>query len=302
MCEDVEYLRSLRFNWTKIASSILGVSRATLYRRLDEWQLSRDAYYSTISDTDLDDLVREIKIQENPNVGEVMLMAALKVRNVWVQRTRMRASIHRIDPHTTELRRRDTIRRRVYSVDGPNSLWHIDGNHKMIRWKIVIHGGIDGHSHTIVYLRCATNNTASTVLCAFRTAVEQFGLPQRVRSNQGGENTEVWRYICEAHEDPSAAVFGSSTHNERIERLWRDVYRCVSAHYCEMFYNLESHHQLNPLNHTDIYCLHYVFLPRIAQHLQSFSESWNHHSISTEGNRSPYQIFFSIVPYYKLHH
>ena len=49
-----------------------------MYCRLDEWQLSRDAYYSTISDTDLDDLVREIKIQENPNIGEVMLMAALK--------------------------------------------------------------------------------------------------------------------------------------------------------------------------------------------------------------------------------
>ena len=155
-----------------------------------------------------------------------------------------------------------------------------------------IYGGIDGHSRTIVYLCCATNNTAATVLSAFRTAVDQFGLPQRVRSDQGGENTEVWRFICEAHEDPSAAVVSSFTHNERIERLWRDVYRCVSAHYCEMFYNVESHHQLNPLNHTDIYCLHYVFLPRIAQHLHSLSESWNHHSISTEGNRSPYQIFF----------
>ena len=88
--EDVEYLRSLRFNWSKIAS-ILGVSRATLYRRLDEWQLSRDAYYSTISDSDLDDLVCEIKIRQNPNIGEVMLMAALKVRNVWVHHTRLRA-------------------------------------------------------------------------------------------------------------------------------------------------------------------------------------------------------------------
>ena len=101
--------------------------------------------------------------------------------------------------------------------------------------EIVIHGGIDGHSRTIVYLRCATDNTA-TVPSAFRSAVKQFGLAQRVRSDQGGENTEVWRFICEAHEDPSAAVVGSSTHNERIERLWRDVYCCVSAHYCEMFY------------------------------------------------------------------
>ena len=24
---------------------------------------------------------------------------------------------------------------------GPNSLWHIDGNHKLIKWHLVIHGG-----------------------------------------------------------------------------------------------------------------------------------------------------------------
>ena len=169
--EEVEYLRSLRFSWSKIAN-ILGISRATLYRRLDEWQLSRDAYYSAITDGDLDRLVRQIKVRQNPNIGEVMLMAALKVHNVCVQRTRLRASIHRVDPHTTELRRRETICRRVYSVEGPNSLWHIDGNHKLIRWKVVIHGGIDGHSRTIVFLKCATNNRADTVLCAFREAVK----------------------------------------------------------------------------------------------------------------------------------
>ena len=27
----------------------------------------------------------------------------------------------------------------------PNSLWHIDGYHKLIRWRIVIHGVIDGY-------------------------------------------------------------------------------------------------------------------------------------------------------------
>ena len=89
--EEVEYLRSLRFSWNKIAN--IGISRATLYRRLDEWQLSRDAYYSSISDSDLDQLVRRIKVQQNTNIGEVMLMAELKVRNVWVQHSRLRASI-----------------------------------------------------------------------------------------------------------------------------------------------------------------------------------------------------------------
>ena len=135
-------------------------------------------------------------------------------------------------------------------MEGPNSLWHIDGNHRLIRWKVVIHGGIDGHSRTIVFLKCATNR-ADTVLCAFREAVDQFGLPQRVRSDQGGENREVWRYICEAHQDPSAALVGSSTHNERIERLWRHVFRCVSAHYYDLFYDLEAESQLDPLNHVD---------------------------------------------------
>ena len=71
----------------------------------------------------------------------------------------MRASIHRVDPENTAIRRSVTIRRRVYHVDGPNSLWHVDGNHKLIRWRMVIYGGIDGYSRTVVvFLRCSDNN------------------------------------------------------------------------------------------------------------------------------------------------
>ena len=40
-----------------------------------------------------------------------------------------------------------------------------------------------------------------------------------------------------------------------------DMYRCVSGHYYELFYTLEEQQLLNPLNDTDLYCLHYVFLP-----------------------------------------
>lgn len=43
-------------------------------------------------------------------------------------------------------------------------MWRVDGNHKLIRWRIVAHGGIDGYSSTIVFLECADNNCASTVL------------------------------------------------------------------------------------------------------------------------------------------
>ena len=69
-----------------------------------------------------------------------------------------------------------------------------DGHHKLIRWRIVTHGGIDGYSRMIVYLCASTNNRASTVHSLFMEAVERFGLPSRVRSDEGGENVMVARH------------------------------------------------------------------------------------------------------------
>ena len=62
--------------------------------------------------------------------------------------------------------------RRPYSVPGPNSLWHIDGHHKLIRWRIVTHGGIDGYSRLIVYLKASSNNKSQTVLANFLRATD----------------------------------------------------------------------------------------------------------------------------------
>ncbi len=31
----------------------------------------------------------------------------------------------------------------------PNSVWHIDGHHKLIRWGIVVHGMVDGFCRTV---------------------------------------------------------------------------------------------------------------------------------------------------------
>ena len=83
------------------------------------------------------------------------------------------------------------IIRRIYRVPWVNSLWHIDGHHKLIPWKIVIHGGIDGFSRMLTFLRASDNNRAETVGECFNQAVRTYGWPSRVRADYGKENWDV---------------------------------------------------------------------------------------------------------------
>ena len=125
--DDVEFIRRQRFTWTKIAV-ILGVSRTSLYHRLDEG-IPPSTTYSDISDQQLDQLIHQIKV-DHPHDGERLMIGHLAHCSVIVPR----ASIHRVDPENTALRRSIAVRRRVYHASGPNAVWHIDGNHKLIRW------------------------------------------------------------------------------------------------------------------------------------------------------------------------
>ena len=129
---------------------------------------------------------------------------------------------------------------------------------------IIITTEIDGYSRLVTYLTCSNNNTAETVLQLFTQAVREFGFPSRVRSDYGMENTGVARLmISRMGTNRGSHITGSSVHNQRIERLWRDVNRIVCRPYRNIFYYLESEHMLDPLNEIHLYCLHTVFIPRI---------------------------------------
>ena len=174
-----------------------------------------------------------------------------------------------------------------------NNLIHcLDGHHKLIRWGMVTHGGIDGYSRLVVYLHCSNNNKAVTVYDLFLTAIRQYALPSRVRSDQGRENYLVAVHMLEHRgHHRNSMITGSSVHNQRIERLWRDMHRCVTSVYYRLFYYLEHQNYLDPDNNFHRYALHFVYLPRINQSLQVFKEGWNHHGVRTEHNLSPHQLF-----------
>jgi hypothetical protein len=95
--------------------------------------------YLSISEPDLGEVVQQIK-QEHPNDGEIMLAGHLLKLGIHVQCAKLRASIHRIDPQGVADRRSVAVKRREYHVSGPNEVWHLDGHHKLIRWRLVTMG------------------------------------------------------------------------------------------------------------------------------------------------------------------
>ena len=282
--EQLSFLMDINLSWDKM-SALLGVSVSTLKRRADEYGLNKS--YSMISDADLIDVIKEY-LRESPNAGEILIRGHIAGLGLRVQRDRIRTAIHTVRGSQQQ----SMICRRVYSVPGPNSLWHVDGNHKLIRWRMVIHGGIDGYSRLITYLQCSNNNQASTVFTAFLGACEKYGTPSRVRSDKGGENVDIWQYMeATRGEQRGSYIAGPSVHNTRIERLWRDVYTAVTNVYVNIFIDLEQRQVLEPDNESDLFCLHFVFLPRINASLDIFTRAWNHHALSTEGGTSPLQLY-----------
>ncbi len=189
---DVEKATATRrsgLSWVRIAVA-LGLSR----KALSYWRKKSgfvDPLFDIPTDDDLDTVVSEI-MAEGGMSGYAMVTGALVNLGVRVSRKRLRDSVNRVDEDGSLRRsiRRPRIIRQAYLSKGLNYVWHIDGNMKLVRWGFAIHGGIDGYSRLVTYLRCNDNNRGDTVASAFLEGVVSNGLPKRLRCDRGGENLD----------------------------------------------------------------------------------------------------------------
>lgn len=147
--------------------------------------------------------------------------------------------------HRVQKKRR--LRRRVYSVPGPNAVWHIDGYDKLSRYGITIHGCVDGFSRQIIWLNAGVSHKNPNIIATYYIeSIWKQHVPTKVTRRLRNRERPCWDYTKNSprrnHRDEYAGnrsfLYGKSTQNQRIECLWGMVRRQGMQYWINFFQEL----------------------------------------------------------------
>jgi len=230
---------------------------------------------------------------EQPGIGMRCVHEFLNSDGKRVSRADCGQVLQEMDPDAVPARKHQRLKRRVYRSICSHHTWHMDGNLKLGPVAgIVIHGAIDGHSRTIVYMEASDNNRANTVLRLFNGAMLKHDTtPVQMVADRGNENLFVKRRIdlLRGGPDTRPRPFAATTsqRNQPIERSWVDTKQKVIFRYKTLFETWE--HTIGYVRDNKIHrwVVQYLFIPLINMRLQQHVQYWNYHRIRTKSNMRP---------------
>ena len=197
----------------------------------------------------------------------------------------MRDLIDIYEPGRHAEMKKSRLHRRIYNVNGPNHIWHIDGNDKLKPFGFCISGAIDGWSHLLLWLKVDVTNKNPNLICRYYldTVTTLDTVPRIVRVDPGTENVHIMdtqSLLRAEHHDNLAnkPVFvGSSNHNQRIEKFWGYLRPAFLQDYMDLFSDLVMAGIHDTSNLLHIECLKFCFMQVIRRELAEVQEHWNLH-------------------------
>lgn len=316
--ERAKNLMSLGFTMGQV-SNALGISYGTL-RRFRSHESC--VIYDKVSDEELDEMILKIK-KDHPQMGEKRLRGLLKGQGFRIQRKRLRESIHRVDPDGPKQRcnagitlvnsrtsmgetrdkpkavkekRTETAGIQVpANCPAPNSIWRIDTIDKLERWKIGITLGLDMFSRLMVFVLASNvgNKHAQNIETAFKSSVSKYSYPELITTDERDEKVLVWRAMVGQKGDTCVEMSLKLERVQWVTIIKNDINTNLFTPLIDTFTQLEMEGSLNVSNDTDLFCLHFVYLPRINKLLQDFSKCYNSCAIPRGSGATPSQIFYA---------
>ena len=151
----------------------------------------------------------------------------------------------------------------------------------------MVFGQIDGYSRLISSLHIPTDNQVETASGFFIDSIREYGVRSRICTDRESEFNNVNFLMDKLIGDNRRNLMkGSSVHNQRIERFWRDVFMEFLDRYCRLFSQMEREDVLDIGNGINMFVLQYIYASSLEVDLKAWATLHNNHGVRREKHKT----------------